>query len=304
MSIIHPADSRRPRVMSTGVRRSGTLGLAGLLLLPTLVLYAALLVGPFLILLIESLRPYEGGRVGGLSTGWTIENYANFLHFQYFRIFRDTIPLSFIASAIGIALAYPLAHRIARTRSRGFRRFWINVLVATLFLDTLIRCYSLVLFFGPAGVVSPILQYLFDIAGNNITLLRTQVVFGLLYFAIPISVLTLVGPIENISPRLSEAAQTLGASYWKSGLAIDFRISLPAVLSSFLLTFTHSIAAFATPMILGKGFVLFIANVIYERFSESADFPGGAALSIIVLVFTLAIVYAFTRLIQLIWRLA
>ena len=44
-------------------------------------------------------------------------------------------------------------------------------------------------------------------------------------------------------------------------------------------------------MILGKGRVLFISNLIYNRFSEIADYPSGAAISIVLFVVALTIVY-------------
>ncbi len=297
-------------IQATGSSRSGVSGprarlqtsRAYLLILPTALLYTVLLIGPLLILLIESLRPYVDGRVGGLSNGWTLANYAELMHIQYLEYFGNTVLLSLAACVTGMLLAYPVAHQIARTRSRAIRRFWVNLLVSSLFLDTLIRCYALVLFFGPTGVVLPFLHFYFGVLGNNSLLLQFQVVVGLVYIVIPISALTLVGPIENINPRLSEAALTLGASYWKSTLVTDVALSMPAVWSSFLITFTICITTFIVPLLLGNGFVIFMAGLIYERFSESADYPSGAALSILVLVLSMALVYLTSRIARFFFR--
>ena len=281
-------------------RRTRRIDPAFLLILPTLLLYLGLLVLPLGVVFIESLHPYVGGRIGG-QAGWTLVNYTDFMHVQYAHYFQQTLLLSTIASALGIIFGYPLARQIARTGSRLKRRFWINLLIAVLFLDPLVRCYALLLFFGSTGVVAPALNSLFGITSNNIVLLEVQVVAGLLYFALPVSALTLIGPIENISPKLCEAAQTLGASYWKSAVIIDFAISLPAVAATSLLIFSYAITSFMVPLILGNGFVAFVANVIYERFSETADFPSGSALSVLMLLFTLLLVYALTRSIQARW---
>ena len=54
-------------------------------------------------------------------------------------------------------------------------------------------------------------------------------------------------------------------------------------------------------MILGKGRVLFISNLIYTRFSEIADYPSGAAISIVLFVVALTIVYALSRQINKRW---
>jgi len=271
------------------------LGGAWLLILPAIFLYSVLLILPLTGILLESLRPHEEGRAAGLSVGWTLDNYADFAHWEYFRVFRTTIWTSLIACVAGLLLAYPVAHLMARTRSRRVRWFWINLMVSALFLDLLIRAYALALLFGPTGIM-PLVSRLFGVSGNNVLLVQTEVVIGMLYFIVPICVLTLLGPIENINPNLREAARTLGAADWKSMLVTDVALSVPALLASFLMTFTLAISAFTIPLILGKGFVTFVANLVYARFSELADFPGGAALSVLFLVFSVGCVLAVSRL--------
>jgi ABC-type spermidine/putrescine transport system permease subunit I len=41
--------------------------------------------------------------------------------------------------------------------------------------------------------------------------------------------------------------------------------------------------------------VLFISNIIYNRFSEIADYPSGAAISIVLFGLALTIVYGLSR---------
>ena len=54
-------------------------------------------------------------------------------------------------------------------------------------------------------------------------------------------------------------------------------------------------------MILGKGKVLFVSNLIYSRFSEIANYPSGSAVSIVMLVMSLAIIYGITRVVAARW---
>jgi ABC-type spermidine/putrescine transport system permease subunit I len=65
-------------------------------------------------------------------------------------------------------------------------------------------------------------------------------------------------------------------------------------LAAFLFAFTFSISAFVIPMILGKGRVLFVSNLVYNRFSEIADYPSGAAVSIVLFSVALAMVYVLS----------
>jgi putative spermidine/putrescine transport system permease protein len=49
-------------------------------------------------------------------------------------------------------------------------------------------------------------------------------------------------------------------------------------------------------MVLGKGRVLFVSNTIYNRFSEIADYPSGAAISVVMLVVSLLFVTGLSAL--------
>ena len=55
-------------------------------------------------------------------------------------------------------------------------------------------------------------------------------------------------------------------------------------------------------MILGKGRVLFISNLIYNRFSEIANYPSGAAISIVLFVLAMLIVYGLTHQVNKRWQ--
>jgi putative spermidine/putrescine transport system permease protein len=64
---------------------------------------------------------------------------------------------------------------------------------------------------------------------------------------------------------------------------------------------TLCLSAFVIPMVLGKGRILFVANLIYTRFSEVADYPSGAAISLVMLALSLIVIYGVTRLTDARW---
>ena len=72
-------------------------------------------------------------------------------------------------------------------------------------------------------------------------------------------------------------------------------LSARGLLSAFLISFTLSISAFVIPMILGRGRVTFVSNLIYNRFSELANFPSGSAVAMVMLVFSLTVIYLVSR---------
>jgi putative spermidine/putrescine transport system permease protein len=125
---------------------------------------------------------------------------------------------------------------------------------------------------------------------------------GLLHYIVPMATLTLLGTIQNVDPRLVDAAQALGAPAWKAHLTVTLPLCMRGLLAAFLFAFTFSISAFVIPMILGKGRVLFISNLIYNRFSEIADYPSGAAISIVLFAVALAIVYVMSHQVLKRWK--
>jgi ABC-type spermidine/putrescine transport system permease subunit I len=272
-------------------------GAAILLMLPAGVVLAVLLVMPLCVVLDESLRVFEPGRIGSAENApYTLQNYYDVLSNPiYLKYFYDTLKFSLVASLLSVILGFPLAYLAARQRCAILRKTIVGFLVGMLFLSVLVRMYALQLTFGPTGL-QPALSTFLDIAPNGRSFIEIVVVSGLLHYTLPMSALLLIGVIQNVNPALVEAAQALGASRTRSHLAITLPLSLRGIVAAFLLSYTLSISTFIIPLILGRGRVLFVSNLIYSRFSDAANYPGGAAISIIILCISLVLVQAVSTL--------
>lgn len=271
------------------------------LLVPGLGIFLAFLVLPLANVVEESFRLFEPGRVGAAKDApYTLFNYAELVEPAYFFYFVETVRFGLVSSLIALVIAFPIAYLVARQSSPRLRKLAIGFLIGMMFLSTLVRVYALQLTFGPTGIAK-LLAGLLDVSPNGRFYTEMVVTLGLLHYLIPISAITLLGTIQNINPRLSEAAQALGAARWKAHLTITVPLCVPGILSAFLICFTLCLSAFVVPMILGKGKVLFVSNLIYARFSEIANYPSGSAVSIAMLVMSLAIIYGITRLVTARW---
>jgi len=271
------------RGAGSAVRRLSPLGLVA----PALALYGVLLVGPLGLLVRQSLA------TGGDSL--TLSHYRALLSESFAFSLIETFKISIIATLASTILGYLVAFYLVRRCSPRMRNVWLNVIVSILFLSLLIRIYALLLTFG----TGPFMQFvtgLFNTSPTSRTVTEMLVVLGLLNFTIPLVILSLLGPIENINPKLMEAAQTLGAAYWKAFFGIDFKLSLASFVSAGVTTFSLCISAFLIPMVLGRGFVNFVANLVYVRFQEVFDPATGAAMAIALLVITLLVIYGVQRI--------
>ena len=273
------------------------------LILPALAVFGLLLAAPLVRLFVESVRTFVSGQVGSSANApLTPQNYADLLNPVYAYFFLDTFRISLVATIIAVSVGYAVAFVIARHSSPAGRKCWLAFLIGVLFLSLLARVYSLALFFSPAGVLR-LITAITGLSSNSSILNEAFVIAGLLNYLVPISALTLIGTIQNVKPRLAEAAQALGASRWQSHLSVTLPLSIRGLLSAFLIDYTLCISAFIVPLILGRGQVLFVSNLIFSRFSEVANYPSGAAISVVMLVLSMLIVYGMTRLVEGRWRI-
>ncbi len=272
-----------------------------LLLVPGLGLFMLLLVLPLTNVVEESFRLFEPGRIGAAKDApFTLFNYAELLDKAYLLYFTETVRFGLISSGAALVIAFPMAYLVARQRSALVRKLAVGFLIGMMFLSTLVRVYALQLTFGPTGL-SRFLASLLDISPNGRPYTEFVVILGLLHYQIPIAAITLLGTIQNVNPRLAEAAQALGASRLRAHLSVTLPLCTAGLLSAFLITFTLCLSAFVVPMILGKGKVLFVSNLIYARFSEIANYPSGSAVSVVMLVLSLSIIYGVSRLVAARW---
>ena len=272
-----------------------------LLLVPGIGILFAFLALPLANVVEESFRLFEPGRIGAAKDApYTLFNYAELIDATYLYYFVETARIGLIASTIGLILGFPIAYVIARRFTPFWRKVGVGFLIGIMFLSTLVRVYALQLTFGPTGIAK-FLSGLLGVSMNGRFYTELVVILGLLHYLVPIAAITLLGTIQNVNPRLTEAGQALGAPRWLAHLTITVPLAVPGLLSAFLISFTLCLSAFVVPMILGKGKILFVSNLIYSRFSEIANYPSGSAISIIMLVLSLAIIYGITYLVTKRW---
>ena len=267
-----------------------------LLLIPALGIFLLLLVLPLTNVAEESFRLFIPGHIGASKDApYTIFNYLELLDPAYLFYFIETLRLSLICSFLGLIVGFPTAYLVARQRSPFLRKLAVGFFIGMMFLSTMVRVYALQITFGPTGFDRVICGFL-HISTNSRFYTEILVVLGLMHYVIPISAITLLGTTQNLNPRLAEAAQALGAPRWKVHVSITVPLCIPGILSAFLICYTFCMSAFVVPMVLGKGRVLFVSNLIYSRFSEIANYPSGSAVAILMLLLSLIIIYGITTI--------
>jgi ABC-type spermidine/putrescine transport system permease subunit I len=219
---------------------------------PILLVLLSLLAAPLAFVAEESLREFTPGRIGSVEGApLTLGNYLKLASPAYAGYFLMTYRLSLIGAAIAVLIGFPIAYHLARSRDSAARNLLLGGLVVLMFVSALVRVYAIELTFGSVGIVRPLLEWL-AVNPNGRLYLEALVVAGLLHVTVPIATLTLIGAIQNVNPRIAEAAQSLGASRTEAHLSVTLPLSLQGLLSAFLLAFTLGASAFVVPWILGR----------------------------------------------------
>ncbi|HXA94113.1 MAG TPA: iron ABC transporter permease [Candidatus Dormibacteraeota bacterium] len=205
---------------------------------------------------------------------------------QHRRAFGNSLLLAALVGGAGTALGFAFAllavrANVPRTVGIGLDAIVLLPLISPPFTAAIALIFAL----GPKGLIS---YHVFGIASLNIYGLGgTWLSETLTYF--PIAYLTLKGVLANIDPNLEDGGFSLGARRWRVFRTVTVPLAAPGLANSFLLVSAASLADFATPLILGGTKFPVLPTQAFLQITGLYDMRGGAALSFLLLVPTLAI---------------
>jgi spermidine/putrescine transport system permease protein len=183
-----------------------------LLLAPGILWLGIFFLIPLAFLGYESL---QSGLFPNFEFTWEFSNFSDALSLYHEQLVRSFFYAG-IATVACLLLAYPLAYWIA-FRAGPWRNLFLLVIVAPFFVTYLVRTLAWLNILANEGPVVGFLQWA-HVLGENDRLLATTfaVVAGITYNFFPFMALPLYVSLEQIDPRLLEAAKDLYASSTKA----------------------------------------------------------------------------------------
>jgi putative spermidine/putrescine transport system permease protein len=227
----------------------------------------------------------------------TLENYEFlFTRRLYIQAFIRTFVVGIGVGLIDVLLGYPLAYFLVRTRSR-WKGLLIALSLAPLLASVVVRTYGWYIILNRFGVANDVLLGL-GLIGERIPFMPSTgaITVGLAHALLPYTVLTIMGSLNGINPNLELAAMSLGASRTRTFFHVVLPLSLPGIAGGFILSFSIAISAYATPAILGGPATQVMATAIYGFMTQLLDWSIGSALAVVLIVCSLALLYAAARL--------
>jgi spermidine/putrescine transport system permease protein len=276
------------RVSAAVVRRPRRWSLLGLA--PLGIWLGVFLVGPLAILLVYSF--WHVTPSFAIDRTFTIANYVDiFTEPLTYKSFLLSLRVAVLSTIGAIVIAYPFAFFLAKRTGRW--QVLLVVAVAVPFLTSyILRAYAWRTLLGREGIINVALQNLGLIDRPIEALLYSPIAtgIGLLYLFLPITILPIYATLERIPDSYFEAAAGLGARPSRVFREVVLPLSLPGVLVAAVFTFVFSIGEFIVPSLLGGGKQLLFAETIVLRANNDLDWPGAAAMSILLITITLALV--------------
>jgi sulfate transport system permease protein len=213
----------------------------------------------------------------GLSTVWS--SVTSTLAIDALEV---TLLFSLITALISAVMGTLVAWVLVRDRFPGQRV--VNALIDLPFaLPTIVVGLTLIALYGPSSPV-----------GVHLAYTRGVVIVALLFITLPFVVRSVQPVLIELDQEVEQAAASLGASNAVTFRRIVLPALVPAIVSGAALAFARSVGEFGSlALIAGK---VQIASIVIYADIESGDTQSAAALSVVLMVVSLIVLFALRRL--------
>lgn len=232
--------------------------------------------------------------------GFSLVHYDRMLESKaYGRIFATTFNVSFLTTAICILIGYPLAYFLSQLPPRAASLCMLAVLLP-FWTSLLVRTYAWLVLLQRQGLVNRwAMEFGFWDEPVKLVHNLNGTLIGMVHIMLPFLVLPLYGSMKAIRQDYIRASSNLGASPAQTFRHVFFPLSLPGLFAGALIVFVLCLGFFVTPAVLGGGRVIMVAMQITSNIELFFNWGAASALGVVLLVITVAILFAASRLLRL-----
>ena len=280
-----PATQRRRSVVRLSVNRWA------LLVLPAAAFLLVFFLAPLIDMSARSVTEPPGA---GLS------NYTRFFEQEaYVRVLANTFWIATLTTAVCLLIGFPFAYLMTVVPGRVAGLLLIAVLLP-FWSSLLVRTFAWQVILRDTGILNTLLMDV-GLVAEPLPLIRTTtgVIIGMSHILLPFMVLPIWAVLRRIDPELSRAAANLGARPVTAFRRIVLPLSLPGVLAGCLLVFVLALGFYITPALLGGPRDQMISQLIVEQVEDQLDWGFAAAMSVLLMAATFAILFVASRAVRL-----
>jgi len=203
-----------------------------------------------------------------------------------------------LITAICAVLGFPFAYIMSRVGPR-LRMWMVIAVILPLMTSVVIRTFGWMVLLSRNGLVSVWARDL-GLAERNFQLMHTEtaIVIGMVQVLLPFMVLSILGVITRLDPRLEQAARTMGGSFLTTMRTVVLPLSMPGIIAGSLLVFTLSASSFITPSLMGGARIQVLAGSVYKSVTQTLEWEFAAAQAVVLFVGVLLVLIPYVKLSQ------
>lgn len=266
------------------------------LVAPALLLFLLFFVLPFGVMALVSVL--TGNPLQRDDVSFTGQHWARlFEDVFYWESLVETLRIGLITTLVALLVGYPLAHMMARVRSRLTHALLLMAVLTPMLTGIVVRTFAWITILADRGVINATLMDL-GLIQEPLKLMYNEfgVTVALVHIFVPFMVLTLVGVIGRIDERIEEAARVHGASPLRTFVEVTLPLSLPGILAGSLLVFALTISSYVTPYLLGGTDVLTLPMLIYSQVTASFNPAFAGTLGLLLLSVALVLIVFYNHI--------
>ena len=253
-----------------------------------LVMMSLFFLGPLALMVAVSF--YKSDPLGFYKVDFVWDNYAKFFSSFYYTISLRSLWSAALGAVLVVLLAFPAMYLIV-DMSRRWQMFWVILLLSLMCLSEVIIGFAWVILMSESAGIPRFLGWigLWD-DPRSLSPSFGAMMMGFVTLGFSLVALMFFPQMAQRDRSIEEAALTLGtppARVFSKVVLPNFR---SGIVSSVVTMFVYFLGVFVMPTMLGRPQDWNMTVIITDKAVGDANMPLGAALSVIMLVFTLIII--------------
>ena len=257
------------------------------LLFPAVMLITFFVVPFSTMIAVSFFRRQEGAFY---TPDFVLDNYARFLSAFFGGVLGFSLMLAVLVAICCVAIAFPFTYLLAQA-SRRVQIVWLVCLLSVLSLSEVIIGFAWsTLFSRTAGITN--LLVAIGLMDEPKALLPGfgAVLTGMVYQALPYTILILYPAIVRLDPALVEAARTLGASPLRAFGNVVIPTLRNTMVATLIMVFVFALGSYLLPQILGRPQHWTLSVLITDQAIYQSNMPFAAAMAVFLVLISLALV--------------